>query len=73
PSHLYSNDFFLLGQATDTFDFATSSLNLNNPLHRDITSLSGGVYLVLAFKTDNPRPWLIHYHMAWHASEWLTF
>jgi hypothetical protein len=32
-------------------------------------TLAAGGYLVIAFKTDNPGSWLMHCHVAWHASE----
>jgi hypothetical protein len=70
PIHLHGHDFFVLAQVpSNTFDLATSPLNLNNPLRRDVASLPGGGYLVIAFKTDNPGSWLMHCHIAWHASE----
>ena len=35
-------------------------------------TLAAGGYLVIAFKTDNPGSWLMHCHVAWHASEGLA-
>lgn len=32
-------------------------------MRRDVASLPGGGYLVLAFKTDNPGSWLMHCHI----------
>ncbi|KAL8790997.1 MAG: hypothetical protein Q9195_006071 [Heterodermia aff. obscurata] len=43
--------------------------NLTNPPRRDVvmTPQNGG-YVVIAFKTDNPGTWLMHCHIAFHAS-----
>ncbi|KAF3913396.1 Laccase-2 [Dactylellina cionopaga] len=35
---------------------------------RDTALLPDGGYLVLAWKNDNPGPWLMHCHIAWHVS-----
>jgi hypothetical protein len=72
PIHLHGHDFFILGQAPNsTFSHTTSSLNLLNPPRRDVASLPADGYLVLAFKKDNPGAWIVHCHIAWHASEGL--
>jgi hypothetical protein len=34
--------------------------------------LPAGGYLALAFKPDNPGAWLMHCHIAWHASSGLA-
>jgi len=44
-------------------------MNLINPPRRDVASLPGGGSLAIAFKLDNPGSWLMHCHIAWHASE----
>ena len=43
-----------------------------NPPRRDVASLPGNGYLAIAFKKDNPGSWLVHCHIAWHASEGLA-
>ncbi|PSS05173.1 laccase [Coniella lustricola] len=78
PIHLHGHDFVVLGrspdeapQATTYYNFTSSdvfSLNGNNPLRRDVTMLPAKGWLLLAFKTDNPGAWLMHCHIAWHAS-----
>lgn len=55
PNETQINDFI------DTFD-------LKNPPRRDVVLLPRNGYVVLAFKVDNPGPWLLHCHIAWHAS-----
>jgi FtsP/CotA-like multicopper oxidase with cupredoxin domain len=72
PIHLHGHDFWILGQETGKFDLSTSSLNLQNPPRRDVASLPGNGYLAIAFKKDNPGSWLLHCHIAWHASEGLA-
>jgi hypothetical protein len=43
-----------------------------NPPRRDVASLPGNGYLAIAFKKDNPGSWLVHCHIAWHASQGLA-
>jgi hypothetical protein len=44
----------------------------NNPRRRDVVLLPQGGYVVIAFKMDNPGAWLMHCHIARHASEGLA-
>jgi hypothetical protein len=44
-------------------------MNLINPPRRDVASLPGNGHLAIAFPLDNPGSWLMHCHIAWHASE----
>ncbi|TVY18823.1 Laccase-2 [Lachnellula arida] len=70
PMHLHGHDFFILDSGNGTFDESTlSSLNLINPPRRDTAVLPGDGYLVIAFRINNPGAWLMHCHIAWHASE----
>ncbi|KAG9234870.1 putative laccase-2 [Amylocarpus encephaloides] len=69
PLHLHGHDFWLLAQDTGMFNAATVDLKLVNPPRRDVASLPGNGYIVMAFKKDNPGSWLMHCHIAWHASE----
>jgi hypothetical protein len=57
-----------LGSGTGSFT-GSSTLNLNNPPHRDTATLPGGGWLVVAFQADNPGAWLMHCHVAFHVSE----
>jgi hypothetical protein len=47
-------------------------LNLNNPTRRDTSTLQPGGYLLMAFPADNPGMWIMHCHIAWHASQGLS-
>lgn len=58
---------WIVSQNTSSFD--ASSLNLINPPRRDVASLPGNGHLAIAFPLDNPGSWLMHCHIAWHASE----
>lgn len=70
---MHGHDFYVVAQtASEAFDPATVVLNLDNPLRRDVASLPGGGYLVIAFKSDNPGTWLLHCHIAWHSSQGLA-
>nr|CAM12502.1 laccase precursor [Helotiaceae sp. UHH 1-13-18-4] len=72
PLHLHGHDFWVIGQSTGTFDLETTVVNLKNPPRRDVASLPSGGYLAIAFKKDNPGSWLLHCHIAWHASQGLA-
>ncbi|CZR66851.1 probable Laccase-2 [Phialocephala subalpina] len=72
PIHLHGHDFFVLAQETGSFDASTTTLNLDNPPRRDVASLPGNGFLVLAFYTDNPGSWLMHCHISWHQSQGLA-
>nr|ABM21603.1 laccase 2 [Sclerotinia minor] len=74
PMHLHGHDFFIVGQEQAVFDPVNtpSTFNLKNPPRRDVAALPAGGYLAIAFKLDNPGSWLLHCHIAWHASEGLA-
>ncbi|KAK0725494.1 laccase [Lasiosphaeris hirsuta] len=74
PIHLHGHDFWVLDRSSGkgTFDFANTKFNLKNPTRRDVATLPNGGYLVIAFKLDNPGAWLVHCHIAWHASQGLS-
>ncbi|KAF7892221.1 uncharacterized protein EAF01_010301 [Botrytis porri] len=71
PIHLHGHDFFIVAQEADVFnaDKSPAKFNLVNPPRRDVAALPGNGYLAIAFKLDNPGSWLLHCHIAWHASE----
>ncbi|PQE09705.1 putative Laccase-2 protein [Rutstroemia sp. NJR-2017a BBW] len=71
PIHLHGHDFWTLAQGTGTYT-STTPLKLINPPRRDVMTLPAAGYLVIAFKIDNPGSWLMHCHIAWHASEGLA-
>lgn len=72
PIHLHGSDFVILRQAdrTEKWDPKESpkKFNYDNPTRRDTAFVEGGGYLAIAFKPDNPGAWLVHCHIAWHAS-----
>lgn len=73
PIHLHGHDFVILAQTNSTWDGVTIPKNdLINPPRRDVALLYSGGYLALAFKLDNPGIWLVHCHIAWHASSGLA-
>ncbi|KAK4158983.1 multicopper oxidase-domain-containing protein [Cladorrhinum sp. PSN259] len=74
PIHLHGHDFAILQQsfAPLTKD-TTFNLTTRNPPRRDVVLLPQGGFVVIAFKTDNPGNWLLHCHIARHASEGLGF
>ena len=66
---MHGHDFWVIGQESAVFDQATTVLNLKNPPRRDVASLPGNGYLAIAFRIDNPGAWIMHCHIAWHASQ----
>ncbi|OCL10471.1 laccase-like multicopper oxidase [Glonium stellatum] len=78
PMHLHGHDFALLAQCvpesqnSTNCDLSKAVLNLDNPPRRDVAFLPDGGYLIIAFKADNPGVWLLHCHIAFHASSGLA-
>ena len=70
PIHLHGHDFALLAQSKESYNktFADSIIKRGNPPRRDVALLPHGGFLIIAFKADNPGAWLMHCHIAWHAS-----
>ncbi|KAK4653770.1 hypothetical protein QC762_509860 [Podospora pseudocomata] len=73
PIHLHGHDFWVLAAVPQaTFNGDTSGFNTANPSRRDVAVLPGRGYLAIAFELDNPGAWLVHCHIAWHASQGLS-
>lgn len=68
PIHLHGHDFVVLATGTTEYNSTEIKLDLNNPPRRDVALLPVNGYLIIAFKIDNPGIWLMHCHLAWHAS-----
>lgn len=70
PLHWHGMDIVVLAQSNTTFDPVTSydTFNFVNPPRRDVVLLPAGGFVAIAFKPDNPGAWLMHCHIAWHAS-----
>lgn len=69
--HLHGSDFVVLGQGNTTWNETTSPeqwFQYDNPPRRDTALLPAGGFLAMAFRPDNPGAWLLHCHIAWHAS-----
>ncbi len=70
---MHGHDFWVLAQGYEThWDGTTAAFNLANPPRRDTALLPAHGYLALAFRLDNPGVWLVHCHIAWHASQGLA-
>lgn len=70
--HLHGHDFAILKQSETPYPGFPDNLTLNNPPRRDVALLPAGGYVIIAFKSDNPGAWLLHCHIAWHASSGLA-
>ncbi|OAL67389.1 multicopper oxidase [Trichophyton rubrum] len=72
PLHFHGHDFALLQQSYEPFNSKNLNLKLDNPPRRDVVLLPSNGFVVIAFKADNPGSWLMHCHIAWHASAGLA-
>jgi hypothetical protein len=72
PIHLHGHDFYILGRGTGEWDGTTTGLNFQNPTRRDTAMLPSRGDLLMAFPADNPGLWVMHCHIAWHASQGLS-
>ena len=79
PIHLHGHDFVILSQVENAtaqdaeFDLNKSfRVDLFNPPRRDVVMLPADGYVIIAFRVDNPGTWLMHCHIAWHASAGLA-
>ncbi|KAK4180929.1 putative laccase precursor [Triangularia setosa] len=83
PVHLHGHDILILGAspalaapinpANRLRPYNPSvdgpALKIANPTRRDTTMLPAWGWLALAYRTNNPGAWLMHCHIAWHASQ----
>ncbi|KAJ0386888.1 hypothetical protein COL922a_003364 [Colletotrichum nupharicola] len=70
PMHIHGHDFVILAQSTKEFNGTVEidEKTLDNPARRDVALLPVDGYLLIAFQINNPGIWLMHCHIAWHAS-----
>ncbi|KAK4227794.1 putative laccase [Podospora fimiseda] len=73
PMHLHGHDFAILQQAENTL-FKPENIRINrlNPPRRDVVMMPTKGFIIIAFKADNPGSWLLHCHIAAHASAGLA-
>jgi hypothetical protein len=71
PLHLHGHDFVILAQDKGPFSKDVVPL-LDNPARRDVVNVPIGGYVWIAFQINNPGAWLMHCHIAWHASAGLS-
>ncbi|KAJ1555239.1 hypothetical protein HK405_002917, partial [Cladochytrium tenue] len=72
PLHVHGHDFYVLAKGSGTFSGSVSSLAGKNVPRRDVVLIPASGYVVVAFPLDNPGVWLLHCHIAFHASEGLS-
>ncbi|KAH9870311.1 hypothetical protein IAQ61_005785 [Plenodomus lingam] len=72
PIHLHGHDFYIVKTGSGIWDGTTTGLNLNNPTRRDTATLPRNGYMLMAFPADNPGMWIMHCHIAFHASQGLS-
>ncbi|KAI4162072.1 MAG: hypothetical protein LQ342_004242 [Letrouitia transgressa] len=66
--HLHGHDFAILQQIENANFPDKLNLKLDNPPRRDVVLLPQNGYAIIAFKADNPGVWIMHCHIAFHAS-----
>ncbi|KAF3798798.1 Laccase [Colletotrichum gloeosporioides] len=75
PIHLHGHDFAIV-QQSDNSSFDMNNFNQNRPdvnfPRRDVVLVTKTGHAVIAFKADNPGVWLMHCHIAGHASGGLS-
>lgn len=69
---MHGNLLHILASGDGNWDQNATNLAFANPPRRDTFMIPGGGYTVFAFRTNNPGVWLLHCHIAWHASEGLA-
>jgi hypothetical protein len=72
PIHLHGHDFYVVKSGPGVWDGTTNGMTFNNPTRRDTATLPAGGHLLIAFPADNPGLWVMHCHIAWHASQGLS-
>ncbi|KAJ6259587.1 Laccase-2 [Drechslerella dactyloides] len=74
PIHLHGHDFVVLAQVTGAQWDPNNppAFDLENPARRDTATLPGSGFLVIGFEAKNPGAWLVHCHIAFHASAGLV-
>ncbi|EEP77436.1 potential laccase [Uncinocarpus reesii 1704] len=68
PMHFHGHDFALLQQSEVPYQPSAINLTLDNPPRRDVVLLPSNGFVVIGFRADNPGSWVMHCHIAWHAS-----
>jgi multicopper oxidase len=70
---LHGHDFAVIAQEGNGAEYDPAKLVIpKNPIRRDVVMLPADGYVVIAFKADNPGAWLLHCHIAAHASGGLS-
>jgi len=72
PIHLHGHDFALLQQSNELWNGSNFNPKYDNPPRRDVVLLPANGFVIIAFRADNPGAWLLHCHIAWHASSGLA-
>ncbi|KAF4996638.1 hypothetical protein FGRMN_4384 [Fusarium graminum] len=68
PIHVHGHDFVIVASGASEFDPKNVTMKRDNPPRRDVALLPVDGYLIIAFQINNPGVWLMHCHIAWHAS-----
>lgn len=72
PMHLHGHDFAVLAQGHGPFERKAATPLLTNPARRDTADVPIGGWIWIAFQVDNPGAWVLHCHIAFHASDGLA-
>ncbi|KAK6535033.1 hypothetical protein TWF281_006331 [Arthrobotrys megalospora] len=72
PIHIHGHDFVILAQGRGNFNETDIPKRVHNPVRRDVATMPGDGHLIISFPVDNSGMWLLHCHLAWHASQGLA-
>ncbi|KAJ3378138.1 hypothetical protein HDU84_007905, partial [Entophlyctis sp. JEL0112] len=72
PMHIHGHDFYVLARGTGSFSGSFADYVGVNVPRRDVVMLPASGYIAVAFPIDNPGVWIMHCHIAFHASEGLA-
>ncbi|KAI9327148.1 laccase-1 precursor [Zopfochytrium polystomum] len=72
PLHIHGHDWFVLSRGPGNFSGNFSDFTTMNLPRRDVVVLPSKGHVAVAFPLDNPGTWLMHCHIAFHASEGLS-
>ncbi|KAI1379954.1 putative multicopper oxidase [Hypoxylon crocopeplum] len=69
PMHAHGLNMYILAAGSGNYSETNSTLNVINPMRRDVQMVSANGYIVVQMDTaDNPGIWPFHCHVSWHAS-----
>ncbi|KAI0170078.1 multicopper oxidase-domain-containing protein [Pestalotiopsis sp. NC0098] len=69
---LFGTSTMALPASDADYGLGVRQSSCTNPERRDVAILPQSGYIAMAFQLDNPGAWIMHCHIAWHASSGLS-